>query len=83
LSLSLREVHRPRVFENRVLSRIFRSKKDEVIREQRELHNKKLHVMYPSPNIIRMMKSRKMGWTGHVVRMDRRMHTEFLLKNQM
>jgi hypothetical protein len=51
--LTLREEHRPRVFENRVLRRIFGPKRDEVTREWRKLHNKELHDLYSSPSIIR------------------------------
>jgi hypothetical protein len=54
-SLTLREEHRLRVFENRVLRRIFGSKRDEVTGECRKLHNEELHNLYPSPNIIRQM----------------------------
>jgi hypothetical protein len=57
------------VFENRVLSRIFGSKRDEVTGEWRRLHNEELNNMYSSPNIVWVIKSRIMGWAGHVVRM--------------
>jgi hypothetical protein len=57
------------VFENRVLRRIFGPKGDEVTRGWRKLHNEELHNLYSSPNIIRMIKSRRMRWIGHVVRM--------------
>jgi hypothetical protein len=63
-SLTLREEHRLRVFENRVLRRIFGPKRDEVIGGWRKLHN-----LYCSPNIIRRIKSRRMRWPGHVARM--------------
>jgi hypothetical protein len=53
---TLREERRQRVFENRVLRRIFRPKRDEVTGEWRRLHNEKLHALYSSPNIIRMIK---------------------------
>jgi hypothetical protein len=53
-------IHRLRVFENRVLRRIFGPKKDEVTGEWRKLHNKELHDLYPSPSIIRIIKSRRM-----------------------
>jgi hypothetical protein len=53
------------VFENRVLRRIFRLKTDE-IRSWRKLHNEELHNLYSSPNIIKMIKSRRMRWAGHV-----------------
>jgi hypothetical protein len=56
----LREEHRLRVFENRVLRRIFGSKRDEVIGGSRKLHNEGLHSLYSSPNIIRIIKSRRM-----------------------
>jgi hypothetical protein len=56
------------VFENRVLRRIFGPKRDEV----RKLHNEELRDLYSSPSIIRIIKSRRMRWTGHVPRMGRR-----------
>jgi hypothetical protein len=58
-----------RVFENRVLRRIFGPKRDEVTGEWRELHNEELHNLYSSPDIIRQVKSRRMRWAGHVARM--------------
>jgi hypothetical protein len=67
-SLILREEHRLRVFENRVLRRIFGPKR-EVDRSWRKLHNDELHSLYSSPNIVRMIKSRTMRWAGHVARM--------------
>jgi hypothetical protein len=67
-SLTLREEHRLRVFENRALRRIFGLKGDEVIGGWRKLHNQ-LHNSYCSPSIIRMIKSRKMRWAGHAARM--------------
>jgi hypothetical protein len=57
------------VFENRVLRRIFRPKRDEVTGEWRKLHNEELHNLYSSSNIIRLIKSRRMRWAGHVARM--------------
>jgi hypothetical protein len=66
LSLTLREENRLRVFENRVLRRIFEPKRDEVTGEWRKLHNEGLHILYSSPNIIRQMKSRRMRWAGNV-----------------
>ena len=58
-----------RVFETRVLRRIFGPMMDEVTREWKKLHNKELNDLYSSPNIVRVIKSRKMRWTGHVARM--------------
>jgi hypothetical protein len=55
-----------RVFGNRVLRRIFGSKRDEVTGGWRELHNEELHNLYSSPSIIRIMKSRRMRWVEHV-----------------
>jgi hypothetical protein len=57
------------VFENRVLRRIFGSKRDEVRGELRKLHNEELYILYSSANIIRQIKSRRMRWAGHVARM--------------
>jgi hypothetical protein len=65
----LREECRLRVFENRVLRRIFGPKRDEVTGEWRRLHNKELYALYSSPNIIRVIKSRRLRWAGHVARM--------------
>jgi hypothetical protein len=68
-SLTLREEHRLRVFENKVLRRIFGPKRDEVTGEWRKLHNEDLRDLYSSPSIIRIMTSRRMRWAGHVARM--------------
>jgi hypothetical protein len=68
-SLTLREEHRLRVFDNRVQRRIFGSKRDEVTGEWRRLHNEELNDLYLSPNIIRVIKSRRMRWAGHVAHM--------------
>jgi hypothetical protein len=57
------------VFENRALWRIFGPRRDEVMRDWRKLHNDELHNLYSSPNIIRMIESRRMRWAGHVARM--------------
>jgi hypothetical protein len=65
----LREERRLRVFENRVLRRVFGPKRDEVTGESRKLHNKELNNLYSSPSIVRVVKSRRMGWAGHVARM--------------
>jgi hypothetical protein len=72
-SLTLREGRRLRVFENGVLRKIFGPKRDEVTREGRKLPNEELNDLYFSPNIVRVIKSRRMRWEGHVARMgDRR-----------
>jgi hypothetical protein len=68
----LREECRLRVFENRVLRRIIGPKRDEVRGEWSRLHNKELYALYSSPNIIRVMKSRRLRWEGHVARMGER-----------
>jgi hypothetical protein len=65
-SLTLREEQRLRVFENRLLRRIFGSKRDEVKGGWRKLHNEELHILYSSPNVVRMIKSRRMRWPGHI-----------------
>jgi hypothetical protein len=67
-SLTLREEHRLRVLENRVLRRIFGPKREEVTRGLRKLHNEKFRKLYSSPCIIRVRKSRRMRWAGHVAR---------------
>jgi hypothetical protein len=68
-SLTLREGHRLRVFENRVLRRIFGPKGDEVTGQWRQLDNMELRNLYSSSDITRQIKSRRMMWTGHVARM--------------
>jgi transcription termination factor 2 len=59
-----------RVFENRVLRRVFGPKRDEVTGEWRKLHNEELSDLYSLPNIVRVVKSRRMRWAGHVARME-------------
>ena len=71
-SLILRDERRLRVFENRVLRRIYGPKRDEVTGERRKLHTEELNDLYSSPSIVRVNKSRRMRWTGHVARMGER-----------
>jgi hypothetical protein len=71
-SLTLTQNHRLRLFENKVLRRIFRLKRDEVTGEWRKLHNEELHDLYSSPSIIRKMKLMEMRWTGHIAQMGGR-----------
>jgi hypothetical protein len=66
----LGEEHKLRVFENRVLRKIFEPKREED-GSWRKLHNDELHSLYSSPNIVRVIKSRRMRWAGHVARMGR------------
>ncbi|KAJ4450621.1 hypothetical protein ANN_02049 [Periplaneta americana] len=68
-TLTLREEQTLRVFENKILRKIFGAKRDEVTGEWRKLHNTELHALYPSPDIIRNIKSRRLRWVGHVARM--------------
>jgi hypothetical protein len=65
----LREEHRLRVLENTVLRRIFGSEREED-RSWRKLHNDELHSLYSSPNIVRVIKSSRMRWVGHIARME-------------
>jgi hypothetical protein len=78
-SLTLREEHRLREIENRVLSRIFGPKRDEVIGGWRKLHNEELHNLCGSPNIIRIIKSRRIRLAGHVARMGEKRNTDRFL----
>jgi len=68
----LREERRLRVFENRVLRRILEPKRDEVRREWRKLHNEEINDLYCSPNVVRVINSRRMRRSGNVVRMGER-----------
>jgi hypothetical protein len=78
LSLTVREEHRLRVFENRVL-RMLGSKRDGVTGGWRKLYTEELHNLYSSPSIIRIIKSRKMRWAGHVARMGEKRNVYRLL----
>ena len=69
-SLTLREERKLMVYENMVLRRIFGRRRDEVTGEWRRLHNEELNGLYFSPNIVRLIKSRRMRWAGHVARLD-------------
>jgi hypothetical protein len=81
--LIVREEHRLRVLENRVMRKIFGPKRDEVGGSWRKLHNEEIRNLYSSPNIIRMIKSRRMRWVGHVARMGKRgMHIGYWWESQ-
>jgi hypothetical protein len=71
-SLTLREEHILRVFGNRVLRRIFGQKRDEIIGGSGKLHNEELHNLYSSLSIIRIIKSMRMRWAGHVACMEKK-----------
>ena len=76
-SLTSKEECRLKVFENRVLRRIFGPKRDEVTGGWRKLHNEGLNELYCSPNVIRVIELRRLRWAGHVARMGRgEMHTQ-------
>jgi hypothetical protein len=83
-SLTLREERRLREFDDRVLRRVFGPKRDEVTGEWRELHNEELNDLYSLPNIVRVVKSRKMRWAGHVARMgeERGVHRVLVGKHE-
>jgi hypothetical protein len=78
-SLTVREEHKLRVFENRVLRRIFGPKREGVTGRWRKLYNEELHNLYSSPSIIRVIKSRRMRWAGHVARMGEKRNVYRLL----
>jgi hypothetical protein len=78
-SLTLREEHGLRVFKKRVLRRIFGPKRDEVTGEWRKLHNEELHYLYSLPGTIRIIKSRRMRWAGHVAQMGEKRNVYRLL----
>jgi hypothetical protein len=78
-SLTLREEHRLRVFESRVLRRKYGPKRDEVTGEWRKLHNEELRDLYCLLSVIRIIKSRRMGWAGHVAQMGEKRNAYRLL----
>ena len=83
-SLTLREERRLRVFENRVLRKVFGPKRDEVTGEWRKLHNEELNDLYSLPNLVGVVKSRRMRWAGHVAHIgeDRYVHRVFVGKSE-
>jgi hypothetical protein len=71
------------MFENRVLRRLFVPTRDEVTGEWRKLHNEKLHELYTSPNIVRVIKSRIMRWARHVARMAKGVYRVLVGKSEV
>jgi hypothetical protein len=71
LSFALREEHGLKVFEDRVLRRVFGPKRDEATEEWRKLHSGELHNLYLSPDIVRQIKSRRIVWAGRVARIGK------------
>ena len=83
-SLTLREERRLREFEDRVMRRIFVTKRVEVTGEWRKLHNEELNDLYSSPSIIRVIKKNRLRWAGHVARVRRReVHAGFWWETQV
>jgi hypothetical protein len=82
-SLTLREAHRLMVFEDRVLRRIFGLKKEEVVGGWRRLHNEELKNFHASSNIIRVIISRRMRWTGHVARIGEMRRAHYILVGKL
>jgi hypothetical protein len=82
-SLTVREEHKLRVFENRVLRKIFGPKRGGVMGGWRKLHNEELHNLYSSPSIIRIIKSRRMRWAGHVAQMGEKRNVYRLLVGKL
>jgi len=68
-SITLADEHKLRVLENKVLKKIYGPKQGDMAGEWRRLHNKELHGLYDSPDVVRIMKSRRLRWAGHVARM--------------
>jgi hypothetical protein len=81
-SLTLREKHKLRMFQNRVLRRIFGPNRDGVMGGWRKIHNEGLHNLYSSLSIIRITKSRRMRWAGHVARMGEKRNVYRLLEGK-
>ncbi|KAJ4442305.1 hypothetical protein ANN_12173 [Periplaneta americana] len=82
-TLTLREEQRLRLFENKVLRKIFGAKRNEVTGEWRKLHNTELHALYSSPDIIRNINSRRLRWAGHVARMGESRNTYRVLVGRL
>jgi hypothetical protein len=78
-SLTLKEEHRLRVFENKVLTRILGTKRDDVTGDWRKLRSEELHSLYSSGNIIRVINSRSMTWAGNVARMGEKRNAHKML----
>jgi hypothetical protein len=81
-SLTLRKEQRLRVFENRIMRRIFGPKRDDVTGNWKMLHNEELHNLYSTADIIRQINSRRMRWAGHVARMgeERKLYKVLVVK---
>jgi hypothetical protein len=79
LSVTVRKEHRLMVFENRVLSKVFGPKRDKVTGGWRKLHNEELRDLCSSPSVIRMIKSKRIGWAGYVARMGEKRNVYRLL----
>jgi hypothetical protein len=78
-SLTVGEEHKLRMFENMVMRRIFGPKRDGVLGGWRKLHNEELHNLYSSPSVIRIIKSMRMRWAGHVAQMGQKRNVYRLL----
>jgi hypothetical protein len=81
-SLTLREEHRPRVFKDRLLRRIFGLKRDEVTGGRRKLHDEELHNLYASPSRTGVIKSRRMTWARHVAQVGEKKNAYSILKGK-